>query len=57
MPLLPDRVWSDEDWERIEAGYRARDTDEKRNVFTGQDVVFLHRSWTGHESCARSWWP
>lgn len=48
MPLLPDRVWSDEDWEHIEAGYRARDMDEKWNVFTEQDVVFLHRSWTGH---------
>lgn len=48
MALVPERVWSDEDWERIQTGYRARDMDEKWNAFTQQDVVFLHRSWTGH---------
>nr|WP_223243870.1 hypothetical protein [Streptomyces sp. CBMA156] len=48
MPLLPDRVWSDADWERIQLGYCARDMDEKWIVFTEGNVVFLHRSWTGH---------
>lgn len=48
MTLPPERVWSDGDWERIQAGYRARDMDEKWNVFAEQDVVLLHRSWTGH---------
>jgi hypothetical protein len=47
MSLLPDRIWSDGDWERIQLGYRARDMDEKWHVFTEGDVVFLHRSWTG----------
>ncbi|MFF4837760.1 hypothetical protein [Streptomyces sp. NPDC001315] len=45
---LPDRVWTDEDWDRIQRGYRARDMDEKWNVFVEGDVLFMHRSWTGH---------
>ncbi|GAA3033934.1 hypothetical protein FHS39_002381 [Streptomyces olivoverticillatus] len=48
MPLLPHRIWSDEDWERIQLGYCSRDMDEKWDVFTEGSVVFLHRSWTGH---------
>ncbi|MEU9992739.1 hypothetical protein AB0E10_39295 [Streptomyces sp. NPDC048045] len=48
VPQLPDRVWTDEDWNRIQRGYRARDMDEKWNVFAEADVVFMHRSWTGH---------
>ncbi|MFC5216705.1 hypothetical protein [Streptomyces coerulescens] len=47
MPQLPQRIWSDEDWERIQLGYAARDMDEKWNVFAEDEVVFLHRSWTG----------
>ncbi|MER7378062.1 hypothetical protein [Streptomyces lanatus] len=47
MPRLPQRIWSDEDWERIQRGYAARGMDEKWNVFTEGEVVFLHRSWTG----------
>ncbi|WP_328834772.1 hypothetical protein [Streptomyces europaeiscabiei] len=45
---FPDRVWTDEDWDRIQRGYRARDMDEKWNVFVEGDVLFMHRSWTGH---------
>ncbi|MFG3264641.1 hypothetical protein [Streptomyces bobili] len=45
--VLPDRIWSDEEWERIQLGYRSRDMDEKWNVVVEGDVVFLHRSWTG----------
>ncbi|SED02042.1 hypothetical protein [Streptomyces melanosporofaciens] len=45
---LPDRVWTDEDWDRIQRGYRARDMDEKWNVFVEGNVLFMHRSWTGH---------
>ncbi|MFJ4002001.1 hypothetical protein ACIPWL_00820 [Streptomyces sp. NPDC090023] len=48
MPELPERIWSDEDWERIQRGYASRDMDEKWDVFTEGDVVFLHRSWTGY---------
>ncbi|MFB7588835.1 hypothetical protein [Streptomyces sp. NPDC056169] len=47
MPLLPRRIWSDDDWDRIQRGYAAHGMDEKWNVFTEGDVVFLHRSWTG----------
>ncbi|MGC4816023.1 hypothetical protein [Micromonospora sp. DT63] len=31
----PVRAWSDEQWKRITLGYRARDMDEKWNVFVG----------------------
>ncbi|WP_205325071.1 hypothetical protein [Glycomyces sp. YM15] len=44
---LPERIWSDEDWERLQHGFRAREMEEKWNVFTEGDVVYLHRSWTG----------
>ncbi|MFE2849980.1 hypothetical protein ACFXJO_02465 [Streptomyces lavendulae] len=47
MSLLPERVWSDGEWDRIRLGYRAQDMDEKWNVLAEGDVVFLHRSWTG----------
>ncbi|WP_329182472.1 hypothetical protein [Streptomyces sp. NBC_01477] len=47
MPQLPQRIWSDDDWDRIQRGYVARDMDEKWNVFTEDEVVFVHRSWTG----------
>ncbi|MFG3229297.1 hypothetical protein ACGF07_31565 [Kitasatospora sp. NPDC048194] len=45
--VLPDRIWSDDEWERIQLGYRSRSMDEKWNVVVEGDVVFLHRSWTG----------
>ncbi|HET6857739.1 MAG TPA: hypothetical protein VFH94_11695 [Streptomyces sp.] len=48
MSALPSRVWTEEEWERIQFGYRARDMDEKWNVFAEDRIVFLHRSWTGH---------
>ncbi|WP_326763554.1 hypothetical protein OG978_02255 [Streptomyces sp. NBC_01591] len=48
VPQLPDRVWTDEDWDRIRRGYRARGMDEKWNIFVEADVVLMHRSWTGH---------
>ncbi|MDF3294269.1 hypothetical protein [Streptomyces silvisoli] len=48
LSLLPTRIWSDEEWERFQLGYCSRDMDEKWDVFAEGDVVFLHRSWTGH---------
>ncbi|MER5883757.1 hypothetical protein ABT160_08000 [Streptomyces sp. NPDC001941] len=47
MERLPERIWSDADWERIRRGYAARDMDEKWHVITEEHVVHLHRSWTG----------
>jgi hypothetical protein len=48
LSLLPTRIWSDEEWERIQRGYRSRSMDEKWDVFAEGNVVFLHRSWTGN---------
>lgn len=48
MTLLPMRVWTEEQWERIKCGYRAQDMDEKWDVFVEDQVAFLHRSWTGN---------
>lgn len=47
MTLLPARVWTQEQWERIERGCRSRSMDEKWLVFVEGRVAFLHRSWTG----------
>ncbi|MFG2751575.1 hypothetical protein [Streptomyces xanthophaeus] len=57
VPLLPDRVWTDEDWDRIRRGHAARDMDQKWNVFVEGDVVFMHRSWTGLGVYAASFAP
>ncbi|WP_432043213.1 hypothetical protein [Streptomyces cadmiisoli] len=48
VALVPDRVWTDEEWDRIKRGYAARDMDEKWNIFVEADAVFMHRSWTGY---------
>ncbi|QDY80996.1 hypothetical protein [Streptomyces qinzhouensis] len=47
MSQLPGRIWSDEDWDRIQRGYASRDMDEKWNAFAEDETLFLHRSWTG----------
>lgn len=57
VPQLPDRVWTDEDWDRIRRGYRARDMDEKWNVFAKADVLSMHRSWTRHSIYEASFSP
>ncbi|MFG2439688.1 hypothetical protein [Streptomyces sp. NPDC048508] len=57
MSKLPQRIWSDDDWKRIELGYASRDMDEKWDVFTEGEVVFLHRSWTGNGTFAATFVP
>ncbi|MYX08048.1 hypothetical protein GTW98_14770 [Streptomyces sp. SID8375] len=57
MPQLPQRIWADEDWERIQRGYSSRDMDDKWDVFTEGEVVFLHRSWTGYGVFAATFEP
>ncbi|MFE7512263.1 hypothetical protein ACFU8I_13765 [Streptomyces sp. NPDC057540] len=57
MSELPQRVWSDRDWERIQRGYGAQDMDEKWDVFTEGEVVFIHRSWTGYGVFAATFAP
>ncbi|MER6844661.1 hypothetical protein, partial [Streptomyces platensis] len=57
MPQLPQRVWSDEDWERIRRGHSSRDMDEKWDAFAEGEVVFLHRSWTGYGVFAATFAP
>jgi hypothetical protein len=48
LTVLPERVWSAEEWDRIQSGYRSRDMDEKWDVFVEDGVVYLQRSWTGN---------
>lgn len=57
MPVLPHRIWSADDWARIQLGYRSSGMDEKWDVFTEGDVVHLHRSWTGHGIFAATFTP
>ncbi|GAA1580502.1 hypothetical protein GCM10009804_41360 [Kribbella hippodromi] len=47
LPAVPSRIWTDDEWHRLQLGYRAQDMDEKWHVFAEENVVFLHRSWTG----------
>ncbi|MFC0438042.1 hypothetical protein [Kutzneria buriramensis] len=44
---VPRRVWTDEQWERIQLGFRARDMDDRWHLFAEGDRLFLHRSWLG----------
>lgn len=62
MTLLPTRVWTDQEWERIRLGYAAADMDEKWHVVTEERTVGTFRSWTGrgiHEAtfapCEGGW--
>ena len=48
MTVLPTRIWTQDQWQRIQRGYRALSMDEKWLVFVEDRVAFLHRSWTGH---------
>jgi hypothetical protein len=47
MSVLPGRIWSDDDWERIQRGFAARDMEDRWDVLTENNVVFLYRSWSG----------
>jgi hypothetical protein len=44
---VPQRTWTDEEWERIQVGFRARDMDDRWHLFAEGDRLFLHRSWRG----------
>lgn len=44
---VPQRVWTNEEWERIRLGFRARDMDDRWHLFAEGDRLFLHRSWLG----------
>jgi len=48
MAVLPTRVWSDGEWDRIKLGYAAQSMDEKWDVFVEDQTMFVHRSWTGN---------
>jgi len=57
MAVVPVRVFAGAQWRRIRLGYRARDMDERWNVFVEDQVVFAHRSCTGHGIYAASLSP
>ena len=44
LSKVPQRVWTDEEWERIQRGFRAQDMDDRRHLFAEDDRLFLHRS-------------
>ena len=48
LPAVPERVWSQEEWERICLGWQARDMDEKWDIFAEDSKLFMHQSWTGY---------
>ncbi|AXK37120.1 hypothetical protein DVA86_06065 [Streptomyces armeniacus] len=48
LPELPERRWTDDEWDRIRHGVRARGMDDRWHVFAEGEVVHVHRSWTGN---------
>ncbi|BCB91578.1 hypothetical protein [Phytohabitans suffuscus] len=57
MPDPPARPFTDQEWERVQLGFRARDMDEKWDVFVEDRTAYLHRSWTGNGIFAASFAP
>ncbi|MEV5574738.1 hypothetical protein AB0L06_32275 [Spirillospora sp. NPDC052269] len=58
MPHLPfsvplslrgftSRVWTAEEWARIQQGHASRDMDDKWDLVVEGDTLFAYRSWTG----------
>lgn len=47
LAVLPDRVWTDEEWQRIRRGHLAGGAADKWSVFVEGDRLFAHRGWSG----------
>lgn len=47
LTTVPDRIWSEEEWSRIQLGYRAVSMDERWHLFVEDDRLFSHRNWLG----------
>lgn len=47
LPLLPDRVWSVDQWARIRGGSPAEAMEDHWCAFSEGDTLFVYRSWTG----------
>jgi hypothetical protein len=47
LSQLPQRIWQADAWERIQRGHRGRDMDERWDILTEGNIVYVHRSWTG----------
>jgi hypothetical protein len=43
----PERLWSEDDWAKIQSGHESLDMDDKWLGFVENDCLYLHRSWTG----------
>lgn len=48
LPLLPERVWSADQWARIRAGSPAKGMEDHWCSFTEGNRYFVYRSWSGH---------
>jgi hypothetical protein len=44
---VPQRVWTGEEWERIQLGFRAREVEDRWQIFAEGDRLLLHQSWLG----------
>ena len=49
LPLteLPERVWTDAEWERIRFGHRSKASADKWDVFVEGTRLYAQRSWAG----------
>jgi hypothetical protein len=48
MHVVPDRIWSSDEWALIRAGHVAKGSGEKWNAYVEEGVLHLHRSQTGY---------
>ena len=47
LSVVPQRVWTREEWQRIQLGFRARNMDDRWHFLVEGDRLFLYRSWLG----------
>ncbi|MBV2153879.1 ADP-ribosylglycohydrolase family protein [Kitasatospora sp. SUK 42] len=46
---VPDVVWAEPQWRRIQEGLRPLETEQRWESYTAEGVLHLHRGWTGFE--------
>ena len=47
LTVLPERTWTEEEWQRIRLGHRSHGMDDKWNVFVEDHRLYAQRSRTG----------
>jgi hypothetical protein len=43
-----DRQFTKDEFEKIKLGFRSRDMDQRWNILYEDNLLYMHRSWTGY---------